>query len=214
MGDSAGGDRRRIQREILPQLERWERESSAVFESPKTAFIHFTRTVLMQRDSEMPLQFKQNTISPRQSVKMLGVIVNQGLRYREHVAGKADKDFKAAPALKRLQGLRSASMRQLFLATAAPVMDYASPTWYLAVSNKTLIKLEKAQRVTAQAIIGGFGTMGVNAAVTEAGITNLRQRLHEQTLRFWMGIHKVDDSHIHHKLAKYKGKKRFPSPLR
>jgi hypothetical protein len=56
--------------------------------------------------------------------------------------------------------------------------------------------------------------MGLNAAVMEAGIPTLRQRLHEQTLRFWMGIHKLDDSHIHHKLAKYKGKKRFSSPLR
>ncbi|KAH0023405.1 hypothetical protein KCU78_g5426, partial [Aureobasidium melanogenum] len=32
--------------------------------------------------------------------------------------------------------------------------------------------------------------------------------------KFWIGIHKLDDSHIHHKLAKYKGKKRFMSPLR
>lgn len=38
--------------------------------------------------------------------------MDQGLRYREHVAGKADKAFKAALALKRLQGLRPSSMRQ------------------------------------------------------------------------------------------------------
>jgi hypothetical protein len=56
--------------------------------------------------------------------------------------------------------------------------------------------------------------MGLNAAVMEAGIATTRERLHEQTLRFWIGIHKLDDSHIHYKLAKYKGKRRFPSPLR
>lgn len=56
--------------------------------------------------------------------------------------------------------------------------------------------------------------MGLNAAVMEAGIATARQRLHEQTLRFWIGIHKLDDSHIHYKLAKYKGKRRFSSPLR
>ena len=214
VGESAERNTRRIQREVLPQLEKWERESGAAFESSKTAFIHFTRGHSMQRDSDMPLQFKLDRIDPSQSVKILGVIMDQGLRYREHVAGKADKAVKAALALKRLQGLRPSSMRQLFLATVAPVINYASPIWYLAVSDKTLATLERAQRVAAQAIVGGFKTMGLNAAVMEAGIATTRERLHEQTLRFWIGIHKLDNSHIHHKLAKYKGKRRFQSPLR
>lgn len=149
VGDSAERNTRRIQREILRQLEKWEKESGAVFESSKTAFIHFTRTFSLSRDSDMPLQFKQNMIDPNQSVKILGVIMDQGLRYREHVVGKADKAFEAALALKRLQGLRPASMRQLFLATVAPTMDYASPIWYLAVSDKTLTTLERAQRIAA-----------------------------------------------------------------
>jgi ribonuclease HI len=214
VGDSAERNTRRIQREILPQLEKWEKASGAVFESSKTAFIHFTRSAMLARDSDMPLQCKQDTIDRGQSVKILGVIMDQGLKYKEHIAGKADKAYKAALALKRLQGLRPASMRQFFSATVAPVMDYASPIWYLAVSDKTLATLERAQRVAAQAIIGGFRTMGLNAAVMEAGIVTTRQRLHEQILRFWIGIHKLDESHIHHKLAKYKGKKRFISPLR
>ena len=100
--DSAERNTRRIQREILPQLEKWERESGAVFEPSKTAFIHFTRSHSMLRDSDIPLQFKRDTIDPSQSVKILGVTMDQGLRYREHVAGKADKAFKAALALKRL----------------------------------------------------------------------------------------------------------------
>lgn len=112
------------------------------------------------------------------------------------------KAFKAALASKRLQGFRPASMRQLFSATAAPTMDYASPIWYLVASDKTLTTLERAQRVAAQAIVGGFRTMGLTVAVIEAGIPTLRQRLHEQTLRFWIGIHKLDKSHIHYKLAK------------
>lgn len=99
--------------------------------------------------------------------------MDQGLRYREHVAGKADKALEAAPALEWLQDLRPASMRQLFPATIAPVMDYASPIWYPAVSDKVLVTLERAQRVAAQATIGGLRTMGLNAAVIEAGIPAL-----------------------------------------
>lgn len=55
VGDLAERYTRRTQREILPQLEKWERESGAVFESSKTAFIHFTRGHSTLRDSDMPL---------------------------------------------------------------------------------------------------------------------------------------------------------------
>ncbi|KAH0182327.1 hypothetical protein KCV03_g10365, partial [Aureobasidium melanogenum] len=105
-------------------------------------------------------------------------------------------------------------MRQLYTATVAPVMDYASPVWYLAVSNKTLSVLHRAQRVAAQAIVGGFRTLGLDVAVLEAGISSLQQRLHEQTLRFWISIQRLEDSHIHAKLAKTKPIRRFNSPLR
>jgi len=57
---------------------------------------------------------------------------------------KAGKALKAALALKRLQGLNLSTMRQLYIATVAPVMDYASPVWYLAVSNRTLLVLHRA----------------------------------------------------------------------
>jgi ribonuclease HI len=214
VSNSAERNTRIIQREILPKLERWERESGAVFEASKTAFIHFTRYSDLLRDSDMPLCFKGDQIRPSQSIKVLGVILDQGLRFKEHLADKAEKALKAALALKRLQGLNPSTMRQLYTATVAPVMDYASPVWYLAVSNKTLATLHRAQRVAAQAIVGGFRTMGLDVAVLEAGIPSLQQRLHEQTLRFWISIQKLEDSHIHARLAKTKPIRRFNSPLR
>jgi ribonuclease HI len=214
VSNSAERNTRMIQRDILPKLERWESESGAVFEASKTAFIHFTRYSDLLRDSDMPLCFKEDQIQPSQSIKVLGVILDQGLRFKEHLAGKAERALKAALALKRLQGLNPSTMRQLYTATVAPVMDYASPVWYLAVSDKTLAILHRAQRVAAQAIVGGFRTMGLDVAVLEAGIPSLQQRLHEQTLRFWISIQKLEVSHIHAKLAKTKPIRRFNSPLR
>lgn len=73
-------------------------------------------------------------------------------------------------------------MRQLFSATVAPVVDYASPIWYLAVSDKMLATLERAQRVAAQAKMKEFRIVGLHAAVMEAGIPTPQQRLHEQSL--------------------------------
>lgn len=47
------------------------------------------------------------------------------LRCRGHVTSKADKAFEAALALKRLQAIEPASMRQSFSAMAASVVNYA-----------------------------------------------------------------------------------------
>jgi hypothetical protein len=115
-----------------------------VFEASKTAFIHFTRYKDLLRDSDTPLCFKTDQIQPSQSIKVLGVILDQGLLIKEHLAEKAEKALKAALALERLRGLNPSIMRQLYTATVAPVMNQASPVWYLAVSNKTLAVLYRA----------------------------------------------------------------------
>lgn len=70
IGNSAERNIRRIQRGVLPQQEKWERESSAVFKFSNTAFVHFTETS-SQLQGDMPLRFKQDTRNPSQSVKML-----------------------------------------------------------------------------------------------------------------------------------------------
>lgn len=46
--------------------------------------------------------------------------------------------------------------------------------------------------------------MGLGVAVMEASTQTIQERLHRQTLRFWIGIQKLDSSHIHAKLAKTK----------
>ena len=213
VGDSAEENTRLIQNDILPVLETWEKESGAIFESSKTAFIHFTRNKGQERDSDKPLTFKGEEIAPQQEVKLLGLIMDKELRFRTHVAAKAAKAFKAALALKRLKGLRPSSIRQLFSATVAPVMDYASPIWSQMIPEKCLGLLEPAQRTAAQAIICSFKTVSIIIAEAEAGIKAIRQRLLDQMLNFWISIQKLDDTHPHAKLAKRQEGKRFCSPI-
>jgi hypothetical protein len=105
-------------------------------------------------------------------------------------------------------------MRQLYTATVASVINFASPVWSLAVPRQTQSVLNRPQRVAAQAIVGGFRTLGLDVAVLEAGIPSLQQRLHEQTLRSWLATQKLDASHIFAKLAKTKPIKRLNSPPR
>lgn len=212
-GTSAEANTKALQEQVLPRLERWERESGAVFEASKTAFIHFTRTTGNDRDNEMPLYFKGQAITPSARVKLLGVIMDKKLNYRAHVAAAAAKAQEAALAVKRLRGLRPEATRRLVAAVVWPVADYASPVWYPRAASSLVTLLEGMQRTSAQAVICSFRTVALPIAEAEAGVKPLRQRLLDECLQFWIGIHALNVSHPLAGLRKKTARRRFTSPM-
>jgi hypothetical protein len=84
----------------------------------------FTRKAY-KSDSE-PFTIKGQAVRPKDHVKILGVVMDAKPKYKEHMARAASKGLEAAMELKRLKGLPPATARQLFEATVAPVVDYAS----------------------------------------------------------------------------------------
>jgi pyridoxal biosynthesis lyase PdxS len=69
---------------------------------------------------------KGKAIEPVSSTKILGVIMDSELRYKQQVARAATKGLIAVMALRRLQGLPLAIVRRLFEDSIVPVVDYAS----------------------------------------------------------------------------------------
>jgi hypothetical protein len=86
--------------------------------------VHFTRAT--HRFSNTLIVFKGIAIPPILEAKILRVVIDLELRYKKHIAKTATKGLKAALALKRLRMLSPSTARQLFNATVALVMDYAS----------------------------------------------------------------------------------------
>ncbi|KAI2955870.1 hypothetical protein CBS147352_10986 [Aspergillus niger] len=105
----------------------WEKRSGATFEADKTAIIHFTPKAY--KSDKGPFTVKGQTVEPKDHVKILGVIMDARLKYKEHIARAASKCLEAAMELRRLRGLSPATARQLFTSTVAPVVDYASNVW-------------------------------------------------------------------------------------
>jgi hypothetical protein len=64
--------------------ERWARQSGATFEADKTSFIHFTKRA--GKDDTRALQFRDTTILPQGSVKVLGVTLDKKLAMDEHLS--------------------------------------------------------------------------------------------------------------------------------
>ncbi|PWI64281.1 hypothetical protein PCL_11313 [Purpureocillium lilacinum] len=101
-GKSAAANRAVIEA-VIDRALAWARRSGATFESSKTAVIHFTRTA--GRGSQSSFVVNEQTVQPKDTAKVLGVVLDAELRYKQHIAEAAAKGLSVAMQLKRLRGL-------------------------------------------------------------------------------------------------------------
>ena len=69
---------------------------------------------------------KRKTVLPKKHVKVLDIVINAKLQYKQHIAKAVTKDLEAAMNLRRLRDLFLSTARHLFTATVVSVIDYAS----------------------------------------------------------------------------------------
>ncbi|OAQ61336.1 reverse transcriptase [Purpureocillium lilacinum] len=207
-GPTAEANRVGIQT-IIDEALGWAKRSGATFEADKTAIIHFTRTKTRSSDASFWIEGLQ--VKPKDSAKILGVIMDAGLRYREHVASAAAKGLTAAMGLKRLRMLSPGVARQLFKATVAPAMDYASNVWMHARRVEDTRWLNKSQRIGAQANTGVFRTVATAVSEAEASIQSVEERHRQAATRLCVNLRTLPKTHPLTTLNKTS--KRYPSPL-
>ena len=208
-GDSAAANRAQIE-QLIDRALAWERRSGATFEGEKTTIVHFTRNLRKQDNN--PFTIKGQQVTPQQSTKILGVVMDSQLRFKQHIARAATRGLKAAMALRRLCGLRPSTSRQLFTSMVVPVVDYASSVWAHACTGVTAKTIDRVQKTGAQAVTGAFRTVATAVAEAEATISTAQDRFTRKTLKFWITLRTLPASHP---LAKINTKtlKRFTSPL-
>ena len=214
VGPSAGYNSAQLQRTLIPRVEEWEISSGATFQPNKTTFIHFTRTS-SRLDDRIPLSMKGNTIPDSPHVKILGVVMDQRLKYDIHAARVAKRGLRAVMALKRLRGLRPSTNRQLFNSVVTPTVDYASPVWSPGATTKIVKMADEVQAIVAKSIILGFRTIARPIAEVEAAIDTIQQRWSSQAWRYWVNLYTLPDSHPFWSLRRRLQPlcKRFRSPL-
>ena len=107
--------------EIINHALAWERYSGATFKGEKTTLVYFTRNAKLQ--SDIPLSIKGIDVKPQSEAKILGIIMDLGLRYKNHIKKVLSKGLKAALALKRMREVSSDTACQPFTATVAPIIN-------------------------------------------------------------------------------------------
>lgn len=177
---------------IIDEALDWERRSGATFEAEKTAIIHFAPK--MRKSDHESFIIKGQTVVPKDHVKILGVLMDTRLKYKEHMARAASKGLEAAMELRRLRGLSPATARQLFTSTVAPVVDYASNVWMHACKDKAMGPINRVQRVGAQAIVGTFLKVATSVAEAEAHVATARHRFWRRAMKVWTDMHTLPET--------------------
>lgn len=211
-GPTAQSNREGIEAIINEALD-WERRSGATFEAEKTAIIHFAPKAY--KSDQRSFTIKGQIVKPKDHVKILGVLMDTRLKYKEHIARAASKGLEAAMELRRLRGLSPATARQLFTSTVAPVVDYASNVWMHAFKDKAIGPINRVQRVGAQAIVGTFLTVATSVAEAEAHIATAQHRFWRRPVKMWTDIHTLPESNpLRRNTARIKKFRRYHrSPL-
>ncbi|EED11531.1 hypothetical protein TSTA_008270 [Talaromyces stipitatus ATCC 10500] len=142
---------------------------------------------------------KGETVEPKESAKILGVVMDLQLNFKEHIANAATKGLVAAMALRRLKMISPRTARQLFKATVAPGADYASSVWIM-------------QKHGAIAVIGAFRTVATIVAEAEARIHPFHNQHTKKVTKLWIDIQTLPKSNPLVKL-KTDATWKFTSPL-
>ncbi|THC88429.1 hypothetical protein EYZ11_012122 [Aspergillus tanneri] len=194
-GPTAQSNREGIEAIINEALD-WERRSGATSEAEKTAIIHFTPKAY--KSEQETFTIKGQAVEPKDHVKILGVLMDARLKYKEHIARAASKGLEAAMELRRLR-----------------VVDYASNVWMHAVKDKAIGPINRVQRVGAQAIVGTFLTVATSVVEAEAHIATAQSRFWKRAVKMWTDIHTLPETNpLRRNTARIKKFRRFHrSPL-
>ena len=182
IGWSAEENLAKIQSEDIPRIETWARTTGSSFAAEKTELIHITRKRKEQCQGQIAMN--GNTITPSIIAKLLGVIYDHELRWKEHVQQAVTRATKVNIALGGLRQLRPEQMRQLYQACVTPVVDYASTVWHNPLQDKThLRQLRTVQRTALIRVLSAFQTVATSTLDFEGHVlpTHLRLRHRAQS---------------------------------
>lgn len=194
VGRSAEENLAKIQSEDIPRIEAWARRTGSCFAAEKTELLHLTRKRREQLQGQVVMNGK--TAEPSSTAKLLGVVFDQELRWKEHVQQAIKRATKVSVALGGLQHLRPEQMRQLYQACVTPVIDYASTVWHDPLRDKTHLRhLNTVQRTTLIRILSAFRTVATTTLEVEAHVLPTHLRLRQRAQNTITSLHTLPRDH-------------------
>lgn len=149
------------------------------------------------RTASRPLNLNGKAIKPTATAKLLGVIFDQELRWKEHIQQAVKRATQANVALGGLRHLRPEQMRQLYEACVTPVVDYASTVWHDPLGDKTHLRhLRTVQRTALIRILSAFRTVVTSTMEVKAHILPTHFRLRHRAQSTITRLHTLPRDHL------------------
>ena len=199
----------------------WAKKHGAQFAPKKYHLLHLTRRKCYDLQHKLALSGQE--ISPEQSVKYLGVLLDSKLRWSKHIEYTRTKATKSVGAMARLAGSTwggsYSSLRKIYQAIVIPQITYACSTWaYRKKSTEsTWEKFRSIQGKAARVITGAYRMTSLQALDIEACLSPIGNVIQETAL---LSALRIYVSPLHTKLKarergkSYRSELDFTSPLK
>ena len=162
---------------------------------------------------EVKVEYGGEKLKPTKSKKILGIIVDEKLAFKEHIASKTKSAFSALKGIDRfVQGQRGCSQSvylRLYKALVLPVMDYGSPVTVGAIeeSCKVFGKVHRSAMIKASGCLNSTSTETLEVLTnTEPIDLQLKLRQAQEVVRI---AAKHDDDPLREEFDKWVGQDRI-----
>ena len=123
-----------------------------------------------------------STIEITNHLKILGVHIDNGLTFKEHVSAVLKKVYARIGALRRLKKLVPRDVALLlYKAYILPYLEYGGPL-LIGINNTLAKKLESANYYALKTLLNAGNSLGYNTVLSQANMESLQNRRYFQSL--------------------------------
>ena len=197
VGKTPEGNCRRLEQLYQERCKPWAGQHASVFAPAKFELLHFSPRA-GEHDLKAEISLQGLTVSPGDSVRVLGVRLDSHLTWSAQVGHVQQAAVKSINVLRGLGGstwgLRLGDLRRLYITTVLPRLLFGCSAWYSPLRvrghirrNKAMVQtLNQVQRSAAVAISGGFRTTAGAALNIETHLLPIREHLYTAATN-WLG---------------------------
>lgn len=162
---------------LQPYFKKWKLTMNA----EKTEIINFTKKFTNNK-IYTNLKIQEQTITPVHNVKYLGVILDDKLTFREHIASVIKKGYislKYAYPLMVSTKLTTQTKVLIYKTIIRPILTYAGPAWCGAAPTN-IRKLQRFENKCLRLAVGAGRYIRLHDLYEQADITRLTDHIQEQ----------------------------------
>ena len=189
---------RRLQIAIR-KLEKWSNESGFRFSSEKTYALHVCRKHLCPKTTSN-LSLFNNPITNVETVKYLGMIIDQSYTWKYHLSNLKARCNKTLDLFKHLTskkwGADRKALIQLFLMLLKSKLEYGSEV-YSSAATSYMKSISTIQNAALRIATGAFKTSPIKSLHADSGVLPFSYSLEAKQLSYFLRL-VVNETHPKH----------------